>query len=211
VTLSAETRGKMLRMMTQQQIISTVHQVAGSPLSVLERTARNLTKVGLLPEPGSEWLPEDAACFVLAVAAGRSPGEAVDAVNTYRSTTLSGARFMSPAGFVPLAINDAVPSELRDTPIAALSYFLGGVPAGVVARQSLRLAIHRSIQAPLASLYAEFAQGVMQLEYGTGRPLEQAALVPIMIVPSRLIAAVAAQFGNESGRPLAQPIGAALH
>jgi hypothetical protein len=119
---------------------------------------------------------------------------------------------MSPTGFVPLSINEAVPVELRDNPIAALSYFLGGVPAGVVAPQSLRLAIHRSIQAPLASLYAEFAQGVMQLEYGTGRPLEQAALVPIMIVPSRPIAAVAAQFGaSPVVQELAQPVGAALH
>jgi hypothetical protein len=182
-------------MTTQQQIISTVHEVSGSPLSVLERTARNLVKVGSLPEPGREWLPEDAAAFLVAIAAARSPGEAVDATNTYRSASLSGARFMAPTGFATLTINETMPAELRDNPISALSYYLGGVPAGVVAPQALRLAIHRSTQAPLASLYAEFVSGVMQLDYGTGRPLELSSLVPVMMVPPKLIAAVATLFG----------------
>jgi hypothetical protein len=164
---------------------------------VLERTARNLTKAGLLPEPGREWLPEDAAAYLLAVAAARSPGEAVDATTGYLATSLAVARFITQTGFVPLIPSESVPAELRESPIAALSYFLGGVAAP----KSLRLACHRSTTLPFGTLYAEFDQGVMQLDYGVGTPIERAALIPVMIIPPKLIAAVGALFSSVWAMP----------
>jgi hypothetical protein len=53
----------MLRMMTQQQIISVIHQVAGCPLSVLDRTARNLTKAGLLQNQAANGCRRMRRCF----------------------------------------------------------------------------------------------------------------------------------------------------
>jgi hypothetical protein len=183
-------------MAPQQQVISTVCRVAGAPLSILERAERNLTKAGLLPDAEHDWFPEDAAAFLLEVAAARSPGEAVDAIAAYRSTPLIVARFVTQTGFTPLVPSESVPAELRESPIAALTYFLGGVPMGVAVPKSLRLACHRSTRSPFATLYAEFDQGVLQLDYGSGLPIARAALIPVMIIPPKLIAAVGVLFSH---------------
>jgi hypothetical protein len=187
-------RGNMLRMMTQTDLIKTIHRVSGFPLSVLERTARKLTDAGLLPGSGGDLLPEDAATLVVALAAARSPTEAVDVVRAYLETPLTGSQFNGPNGVTPLIVSPDVPAAVQENAIAALGHFLGGEPLMSVTPKSLRTLIHRSAEFPLLEIILEFETGFLQLDFGQGKPIDLGAFIETMILPPVLLGSVAALF-----------------
>jgi hypothetical protein len=187
-------RGNMLRMTTQEQLIKTIHRVSGFPLSVLERTARKLTDAGRLPGSGGELLPEDAATLVLALAAGRSPAEAVGVVTAYQAAPLTGAMFTGPGGCTPLVIGPTVPLAVQESAITALGFYIGGEAAYTTTPKSLRMLIHRSAEFPLMALVLQFETGVLQLDYGQGKPIDLGAFIETMILPPLLLDSVAALF-----------------
>jgi hypothetical protein len=160
----------------------------------LERSAGKLADAGLLPGTGADLLPRDAAILGFVSAAARSPTEAVDAIAAYLATPLTGAMFSGPSGITPLAIGPDVPAEIIESPIAALGYYIGGVRGQVAAPRSLRALVHRSFKFPLAIVYAEFDGGVLELNYGCGRPIDLGAYLPTIIIPPGLLAAVSSQF-----------------
>jgi hypothetical protein len=58
--------------------------------------------------------------------------------------------------------------------------------------KSLRTLIHRSAEFPLLEIILEFDSGMLLLDYGTGRPIDQGRFIETMILPPVLLGSVAA-------------------
>jgi hypothetical protein len=74
-----------------RRLMTVLRDQTGIPASAIERTIGKLTDVGWLPG-GTDYLPRDAAMVLVALAASRSPSEAVAAIEAYHDAQLQMAR-----------------------------------------------------------------------------------------------------------------------
>jgi hypothetical protein len=145
-----------------RQLIDTLHQATGIARTVIERTARNLADAGYLPDAKTDFLPYDAAVLLVALAAGRSPSEAIEAMDGYQSAPLTRIIDPTPNGDREVDLdNPAMPLNAieeyrpaKENVIQALSMLLSEMPGRTLDHQSsyLYAEIARLDHVPLAVL-----------------------------------------------------------
>jgi hypothetical protein len=193
-----------------RRLMTVLRDQTGIPASAIERTIAKLTDVGWLPS-GTDYLPRDAAMVLVAMAASRSPSEAVAAVEAYQDASLQMMRVFHDGNWQPvdltnpeLSINaDPAASPARENVITAVGMFISEMilkfPAG--GAPPMHVEIIRSAHHPLAVIRIDTENPVQMIFHRNDGYRASDAWETVQNLGPTLFAAVAAIFSNREPQP----------